>query len=277
MARRDDRRAARSGRGHDELVARDDGIRIGEAAARTGLSARMIRAYERRGWARAARRADHRRYADAEVARLRLLRALLAAGVDADRAARLLDDHATTAERDEAMAALVLLFDEVSEAVTALDEPDPDGDLPEQHISLMFDTFMVRTRMECVLSAALRPAGIPSGEYAIVSLIWAEGSMTPATLGRLVGVAPSTLGGRIANVVRRGWVRRVPDPADRRSWRLELTPEGDRLMETAIPHAHTCAVRIDQALQERGTHPDTVRASLLTLSAALRSLLPDRP
>ena len=48
-------------------------------------------------------------------------------------------------------------------------------------------------------------------------------------------------------------------------------------MEAAIPHAHACAERIDRALQERGTHPDTVRASLLTLSAALRSLLPDRP
>lgn len=237
----------------------------------------MIRLYEDQGWVRPSRPADHRRYDESDVRRIRRLRALLAAGVAPDLAARALDGRLRAAEHDEVRRALDLLLDEVGETLTALDgrAPGGDGDLPEQRISLMFDAFMVRTRMESVLSSALSPVGILSADYGIISLIWTEGAMTSSTLARLVGVAPSTLGGRIAGLVRRGWVRRRPDPDDRRSWRLELTPDGDRLIAAAIPHARDCATRIDLALHTCGAHPDAIRASLLTLSTALRSLLPD--
>lgn len=254
-------------------------MRIGEVAARTGLSARVIRSYEARGWLRPAQAgAGHRHYAAADVERARLLRALLAADVAPELAVRAVDGRADAAERDEVRAALTVLADQVRAALAATGPPSPDDDdAPERHISLMFDTFVARTRMESVLTEALRPAGVPSGEYAIISLIDAEGAMTPATVARLVGAAPSTLGGRIASLARRGLVRRTPDPADRRSWRLELTPSGIRTLLDAIPYGAACATRIDDALLARGTHPDTIRDALHTLSAALRSLLPDRP
>jgi DNA-binding transcriptional MerR regulator/DNA-binding MarR family transcriptional regulator len=254
-------------------------MRIGEAASRTGLSARMIRYYEQRGVVRSARARDgHRRYTDDDVRRLRRLRALLAANIAPEWAERAIDADLPDHERRQLRRALELLIGEAQEAHARLDpgpEHDADDEPPEQRISLMFDTFMMRTRMESVLTAALQPAGIRSGDYAVVSLIAVEGSMTPATLARLVGVAPSSLVGRVDRLLRWGWIQRHPAPEDPRSWRLELTPTGVEVLQAALPHAGACAQRIDAALKERGVEPDSIRAGLITLSTALRNLLPD--
>jgi DNA-binding transcriptional MerR regulator len=236
-------------------------MRIGEAASLSGLSARMIRYHEQRGVVRGAQARDgHRRYTDDDVRRLRRLRALLAANIAPECAERALDADLPDRERRQVRRALELLIAEAQEAHARLDADAPgydaDDEPPEQRISLMFDTFMMRTRMESVLTAALQPAGIRSGDYAVVSLIAVEGSMTPSTLARLVGVAPSSLAGRVARLVRGGWIQR-------------------EVLQAALPHAHACAQRIDAALHDRGVDPDTVRACLITLSTALRSLLPN--
>lgn len=253
-------------------------MRIGEAASLSGLSARMIRYYEQRGVVRGARARDgHRRYTDDDVQRLRRLRALLAANIAPECAERAVDADLPDPERRQVRRELELLIAEAQEAHARLDPapPGPDAEPPEQRISLMFDTFMMRTRMESVLTAALQPAGIRSGDYAVVSLIAVEGSMTPSTLARLVGVAPSSLAGRVARLVRWGWIQRHPAAEDPRSWRLELTEDGLEVLRAALPHAHACALRIDAALQDHGVEPDSVRACLITLSTVLRSLLPN--
>jgi|SRR3954470_20530052 hypothetical protein len=79
----------------------------------------------------------------------------------------------------------------------------------------MFDTFMMRTRMESVLTAALQPAGIRSGDYAVVSLIAVEGSMTPATFARLLGVAPLVAGRTGGPALAVGWIQRGSSPSRR--------------------------------------------------------------
>jgi DNA-binding transcriptional MerR regulator len=240
----------------------------------------MIRYYEQRGVIRGARARDgHRRYTDDDVRRLRRLRALLAANIAPERAERAIDADLPGPERRQVRRALELLIAEAQEAHARLDAApgrDADDEPPEQRISLMFDTFMMRTRMETVLTAALQPAGIRSGDYAVVSLIAVEGSMTPATLARLVGVAPSSLAGRVERLLRWGWIQRYPAVEDPHcSWRLELTRAGVEVLQAAVPHARVCAQRIDAALQDRGVEPDSIRAGLITLSTALRSLLPN--
>lgn len=255
-------------------------MRIGDAVARTGLSARVIRSWERRGWVGSDRAAaTHRHYSDDDVTRMQRLRALLAADVAPAVAVRAVDDDLDEDERAEVRRALAALVEQVQEADLHLAH-DHGGcsaveALPEQQISLMFDTFMVRTRMECVLGGALSAVGVPPGEYAVISLIFVGGPLAPADLRRLVGGAPTSLGSRLSSLSRKGWIRRRPDPADHRSWLIELTPEGTRRVHDAIPYAADCERRIDAALEAQGTAADTVRAALLTLSTALRSLLPD--
>jgi MarR family 2-MHQ and catechol resistance regulon transcriptional repressor len=49
----------------------------------------------------------------------------------------------------------------------------------------------------------------------------------------------------VDNLERRGWVRRVADPADRRAHRVELTSTGRQIISRAFP-GH--ATRITQVL-----------------------------
>jgi DNA-binding MarR family transcriptional regulator len=223
--------------------------------------------------------ARDRHYTDDDVDRMRRLRVLLAADLPPTLATRAVDGDLGEDERARARRALAALVEQAREADADLARGGavaaPAEAPPEHRISLMFDTWIMRTRMECVLGSALRPAGVPVGEYAVISLISVGGPLTPASLARLVGTAPTTLGSRLSSLSRRGWIRRRPDPTDRRSWLIELTPEGADRLRAAIPHAAECRRRIDRALEEQGTPPDAVRAALVTLSAALRTLIPD--
>jgi DNA-binding MarR family transcriptional regulator len=124
----------------------------------------------------------------------------------------------------------------------------------------------MRTRMESYLSAGLREAGMVSGDYALVSLLTVEGQLTPAMLARLVGVALSTLGPRLNSLTDRGWVERRANPANRRSWLLQLTPAGWAAYHAAVPYAKVAFDRLDRAppgttgrpCQPPSTDPDLV-------------------
>jgi DNA-binding MarR family transcriptional regulator len=107
----------------------------------------------------------------------------------------------------------------------------------EERMSLGFVAFLMRTRMESYLSAGLREADMVSGDYALLSLLAVEGQLTPAVLARLVGVAPSTLGSRLNALTERGWVKRRANPANSRSWLLQLTPAGWAAYHAAVPYA----------------------------------------
>jgi DNA-binding MarR family transcriptional regulator len=91
----------------------------------------------------------------------------------------------------------------------------------------------------------------------------------------MVGVAPSTIAGRLNRLLDRGWVRRRSDPASGRSWLIELTPEGLRLAEASLHYTEVMYSRLDQALGREGLSQDLVRDVVGGLSAALPSLLPE--
>lgn len=47
-----------------------------------------------------------------------------------------------------------------------------------------------------------------------------------------LNLAKSTVSRLVQGLVRRGWVERVPNPADKRSKLLQLTPEGQKVAQT---------------------------------------------
>ena len=67
-------------------------------------------------------------------------------------------------------------------------------------------------------------------QYAALSVLAARPGIDQSTLAGLAALDRSTLGDVVARLARRGLLRRTPDPQDRRSRVLTLTPAGSRLL-----------------------------------------------
>jgi DNA-binding transcriptional MerR regulator/DNA-binding HxlR family transcriptional regulator len=254
-------------------------VRIGEVTRKTGLTARMIRYYEHRGRIRSPSRGPgaHRNYAEDDIERLRVLRALLAAGVSPAEVIDAIDGRLDIEPRRRITASLDQLHDATRDALRCLRQSESVEPLPtELRMGLLFDLFLARTRAEALLTLALRPVGLVSGELALLHLVWLEGQFNAATLARLVGVAPSTLGGRLNRLLEQGLIRRRPDPDNARSWILELTPAGVEKAQASLRPMGALYQQLEAALASEGFDVDHVRDVVLGLSAALRTLLPDQ-
>jgi len=72
----------------------------------------------------------------------------------------------------------------------------------------------------------LRPLGVSSAGGLVLGQLRDHGSMSPSELGERLIVTRATVTGVVDSLERRGYVRRTPNPNDRRGIILELTPVG---------------------------------------------------
>ncbi|MCW5250117.1 MULTISPECIES: MarR family winged helix-turn-helix transcriptional regulator [unclassified Streptomyces] len=70
------------------------------------------------------------------------------------------------------------------------------------------------------------PAECPGGSGAVLALLGRHGDMRMSRLAELLAVDMSVTSRHVAHSAERGWVERSPDPADKRSRILRLTPAG---------------------------------------------------
>jgi DNA-binding MarR family transcriptional regulator len=70
------------------------------------------------------------------------------------------------------------------------------------------------------------PAECPGGPAAVLSLLQTNGEMRMSRLSELLAVDMSVTSRHVAHLAQRGWLERLPDPADGRSRILRLTPGG---------------------------------------------------
>ena len=70
------------------------------------------------------------------------------------------------------------------------------------------------------------PSDCPSGSAAVLTLLSRHGDMRMSKLAELLAVDMSVTSRHVAHVAEYGWIERSPDPADRRSRILRLTPAG---------------------------------------------------
>ncbi|MET9476287.1 MarR family winged helix-turn-helix transcriptional regulator [Streptomyces sp. NPDC002917] len=74
------------------------------------------------------------------------------------------------------------------------------------------------------------PAECPGGSAAVLALLDQHGEMRISRLAELLAVDMSVTSRHVAHVAERGWIERSPDPADKRSRILRLTPAGDDVL-----------------------------------------------
>lgn len=92
---------------------------------------------------------------------------------------------------------------------------------------------------------------ISHGRFGVLMLLWRSrqpqvdklldgdecqpGPRTPAELADAAGVTRATMTGLIDTLERDGYVKREPDPDDRRMMSVRLTPKGERFLTNFLP------------------------------------------
>lgn len=74
------------------------------------------------------------------------------------------------------------------------------------------------------------PPECPPGSAAVLTLLGRHGDMRMSRLTELLSVDMSVTSRHVAHIAERGWIERCPDPADKRSRILRLTPAGHALL-----------------------------------------------
>jgi DNA-binding MarR family transcriptional regulator len=82
---------------------------------------------------------------------------------------------------------------------------------------------------------ALRPVGLTNGQFSLLMSLNRPEPAGMASVATLLAMDRTTLTAALKPLERRGLVQIAQDPADRRSRRLSLTPEGLALLAQGIP------------------------------------------
>jgi DNA-binding MarR family transcriptional regulator len=94
--------------------------------------------------------------------------------------------------------------------------------------------FTASALVDALVRRELEALGLRTAWLGILHLIWLNEPITPTDLERLSGIRPTTLRDAVNDLVARREVRREPNPEDRRSTLLSLTPEGERSAREAM-------------------------------------------
>lgn len=152
------------------------------------------------------------------------------------------------------------------EAETVADKIDPGL------ANVLFDVWLVSRAVHALIDDAIRPSGLDADEFAIYSVLASGTAITPSDLADWMAAPPTTVSSYVKRFERRGHVRRVANPEDRRSYRLELTAAGRKAHHTAGSLFQPTLDHVDQALDESAG--DT-RQQLLELRRVVDTLAAD--
>jgi DNA-binding MarR family transcriptional regulator len=87
--------------------------------------------------------------------------------------------------------------------------------------------------LRTTMDTALRPLGLTSPQYAVLSVIELDPGVSSAALARAAFVTAQTMHGIVGNLERAGLLKRGTDPAHGRILRGELTKKGTKALQEA--------------------------------------------
>jgi DNA-binding MarR family transcriptional regulator len=108
--------------------------------------------------------------------------------------------------------------------------------------TVLFDVWLTARLVITMLDEALAGTGLGAEDFAVYSVLRKAGEISPTELARWMSAPATTVSSYIKRLEARKHVRRVPNPDDRRSYRLRLTKAGER--------AHAAAGRLFIPTQE---------------------------
>ena len=138
--------------------------------------------------------------------------------------------------------------------------------------SVIFELHTADRLIRTLLTEEMARMGLQPSLLAILSLLALHEPVTPTDLALESGVRPTTMRDMVNEMVRAGHVRRTPNPHDRRSHHLALTPAGQRLVRDAQRAVDEVEHQIEQRL---GSALEDLRPPLRRLRHAARGALRD--
>src|SRR6201996_6673419 len=97
---------------------------------------------------------------------------------------------------------------------------------------------------------ALRPLGLTNGQFSLLMSLNRPEPPGMASVSSLLGMDRTTLTAALKPLERRRLVKVSRDPSDRRGRRLSLTPEGRRLLASAVPIWERTHQEVESLLSE---------------------------
>jgi DNA-binding MarR family transcriptional regulator len=116
------------------------------------------------------------------------------------------------------------------------------------HETILFDVFLTNQKRGRLIDAALAGTELPADDYPLYVIVGAEGPWTPTDLARRLEMPLTTVLFRVRRLERRGHAERRPNPDDGRSFTIELTPAGQRLLRKARPRFRAAAEAVEARL-----------------------------
>ena len=136
--------------------------------------------------------------------------------------------------------------------------------------NVLFQAYIVGQRLTALLDRHLETAGAAGSPFGLLSALGIWGPITPTELASRIGMPPTTLSSALARASARGYVQRLPNPNDGRSYLVELSEEGDRAWRVGWPALRSALARLEQEL---GGSLDDVQEAIERLDAAAQAAL----
>jgi DNA-binding MarR family transcriptional regulator len=137
-------------------------------------------------------------------------------------------------------------------------------------MSLLFDVFVVNQRLRALLGHALSGCELRPDEYAVYSVLFEHGSLTPTQMAVQMAMPVTTTLDYVRAMSRRGHIRRARNPADGRSYKISLTMEGLSAHRRTNAAWNIAVRRLEEAL---GQPVQDVRDALHALDDAAEAAL----
>jgi DNA-binding MarR family transcriptional regulator len=132
--------------------------------------------------------------------------------------------------------------------------------------NVLFGVWLVSRATTELLNDVLRPSGLDADEFALYSVLVSADAVTPSELAKWMAAPPTTVSSYVKRLEARGHIERVPNPADRRSFRLRLTAAGRKAHRDAGARFLPVRESVRAAL---GRDEATVLGSLRSLRRAV--------
>jgi DNA-binding MarR family transcriptional regulator len=114
--------------------------------------------------------------------------------------------------------------------------------------ALLQEAYSAGLLIEVLVNAELRAGGVDPQLFSFLGWVRRLEPVTPGALAAETGMPATTIRDHLRRLTERGQIVRVPNPADGRSYLVELTADGRRVMDRGRPLVGAVFERVEPHL-----------------------------